>query len=148
MTTILLVDDRRESLLEAGTKLQNVGFEIRTASDGAEALEAITKGGIDLVFMDMNMPKMDGCEAAEQMKTNPDTASIPVILWTAHPLDGDRERALQSGCDAYLDKAFDVESVMPLMGRLLGSHLLQNTRSVDTDPAARDPSESDSAGRN
>jgi uncharacterized protein (TIGR02266 family) len=86
-------------------KLSNV--EVLTAMNGVEALELIRKNPPDLIFMDMNMPEMDGVACCSELKADPFLCSIPVIMLTTAGREGDRERAKQAGCDDFLTKPID-----------------------------------------
>jgi two-component system, cell cycle response regulator len=104
---ILLVDDTKLvlELEKSFLKLSNV--EVLTAMNGVEALELIRKDPPDLIFMDMNMPAMDGIACCTVLKADPFLCSIPVVMLTTAGRDGDRERAQQAGCDDYLTKPID-----------------------------------------
>jgi len=104
---ILLVDDTKLvlELEKSFLKLSNV--EVLTAMNAVEALELIRKDPPDLVFMDMNMPAMDGIACCTELKADPFLCGIPVVMLTTAGRDGDRERALQAGCDGYLTKPID-----------------------------------------
>ena len=104
---ILLVDDTRLMLeLEKSfLKLSNV--EVFTASNGVEALELVKKDPPDLIFMDMNMPAMDGISCCRLLKADPFLRAIPVVMLTTVGREDDRERAKEAGCDDYITKPID-----------------------------------------
>lgn len=104
---ILLVDDTRLVLELEKSFLKISHVEVLTAQNGAEALELIRKDPPDLVFLDMNMPVMDGCECCKALKADPFLSSIPVIMLTTAGREGDRERAAQAGCDDFITKPID-----------------------------------------
>jgi len=104
---ILLVDDTKLVLELEKSFLKISEVEVLTASNGAEALEMIRQDPPDLVFMDMNMPVMDGITCCSQIKSDPFLSEIPVIMLTTVGREGDRERALKAGCDDYLTKPID-----------------------------------------
>jgi CheY-like chemotaxis protein len=104
---ILLVDDTRLVLELEKSFLKLSHVEVLTAMNGAEALELIRKDPPDLVFMDMNMPVMDGIACCTLLKADPFLSSIPVIMLTTAGREGDRERAKEAGCDDYLTKPID-----------------------------------------
>jgi two-component system, cell cycle response regulator DivK len=120
LTTILIVDDRRDSELILGKQLQSHGFDVRTINEAAALLDILEAGGIDLILMDMNMPEVDGCEATQTLKADVRFATIPVVICTAHPLDGDEARARASGCDSFLEKPVAAEVLIALVHRLIG----------------------------
>ena len=104
---ILLVDDTRLVLELEKSFLKLSHVEVLTAANGAEALELIRRDAPDLIFMDMNMPVMDGITCCTQLKADPFLCTIPVIMLTTAGREGDRERAREAGCDDFLTKPID-----------------------------------------
>jgi len=104
---ILLVDDTRLVLELEKSFLKLSHVEVLTAMNGVEALALIRKDPPDLIFMDMNMPEMDGLACCSELKADPFLSSIPVIMLTTAGREGDRERAMQAGCDDFLTKPID-----------------------------------------
>jgi two-component system, cell cycle response regulator len=104
---ILLVDDTRLVLELEKSFLKFSEVEVLTAANGAEALEMIRKDPPNLVFMDMNMPVMDGLTACSTLKADPFLSDVPVVMLTTAGRDEDRLRAFQAGCDDYLTKPID-----------------------------------------
>ncbi|OKH30525.1 two-component system response regulator [Calothrix sp. HK-06] len=98
---LLLVEDNELNRDMLSRRLKNSGYEIIIAVDGKEGLEKTTVEKPDLILMDMSLPEIDGWEATRQLKANPETKNIPVIALTAHAMLGDREKALEAGCDEY-----------------------------------------------
>ena len=107
---ILLVDDVKVNLIVLSTMLQRWGHLIETASDGRQAIELMKQHRYDLVFMDCQMPEMDGYECTRQVRV-PDTGAqdpqVPIIAVTAHAMTGDKERCLAAGMDDYISKPID-----------------------------------------
>ena len=104
---ILLVDDTKLVLELEKSFLKLSHVEVLTAMNGVEALELIRKNPPDLIFMDMNMPEMDGVACCTELKADPFLCSIPVIMLTTAGREGDRERAKLAGCDDFLTKPID-----------------------------------------
>ena len=104
---ILLVDDTRLVLELEKSFLKLSHVEVLTATNGVEALQLIRKDPPDLIFMDMNMPEMDGVACCIELKADPFLCSIPVIMLTTAGREGDRERAKEAGCDDFLTKPID-----------------------------------------
>jgi len=106
MKKILIVEDV-DLNLDLLIQLLEDDFVIVAARDGAAGVQMADTEKPDLILMDMSLPVMDGWEATKQIKSNPNTSHIPVIGLSAHAMNGDRERALASGCDDYLTKPVD-----------------------------------------
>jgi two-component system, cell cycle response regulator len=104
---IMLVDDTRLVLELEKSFLKFSAVDVVTAGNGVEALEMIRKDPPDLVFMDMNMPEMDGISCCKVLKADPFLCSIPVVMLTTVGREGDREIAARAGCDDYLTKPID-----------------------------------------
>ncbi len=119
MTTILIADDRRDTSECLRVLLQKRGIVVETAENGCEVLDMIARSQVDLIVMDMNMPEMDGCQATEALKGDPETQHIPIIICTAHPMPGDEERAKASGCDGFLEKPIEIDVLFPMIDHLL-----------------------------
>jgi CheY-like chemotaxis protein len=99
---ILVVDDDADSRTVEKEALIREGFDVVEAADGSEALSAVERQAPDAVVLDLRMPVMNGWETARRIKKI--NAKIPVIAVTAHALAGDREKAIDAGCDDYLAK--------------------------------------------
>ncbi|MBF0217264.1 MAG: response regulator [Candidatus Omnitrophica bacterium] len=118
-SVILVVDDqaRNNELLEA--YLVPEGYEIAKASGGEEALEKISAGGIDLVLLDIMMPKMSGLEVLEKLRAGEKTRLIPVVMVTALTETEDKIKALLSGCDDFISKPVDKVELLARVKSLL-----------------------------
>jgi two-component system cell cycle response regulator DivK len=101
MPRILIVEGNDASRDLLSRRLVRQGYEIAVASDGERAVECARMESPDLILMDMNLPIIDGWEAARQLKRDAGTQSIPIIAMSAHPKPGDRERAIEAGCDDF-----------------------------------------------
>ncbi len=101
MPKILLVEDNEMNRDMLTRRLERKGFAVATAADGRRGIEAATSEPFDLILLDMSLPEIDGWEAARRLKADPRTAATPIIALTAHAMAGDRERAMEAGCDDY-----------------------------------------------
>lgn len=119
MTKVLIVEDNEMNRDMLSRRLQRKGYDIDIAEDGQAGVNAAIAGKPDIVLMDMSLPIMDGWEATRQLKANPDTQSIPVIALTAHAMAGDRQKALDAGCDEYDTKPVNLKSLLEKMTALL-----------------------------
>jgi adenylate cyclase len=105
--TILIADDRPETVQLLHDLLMMEGFKVVTALDGQEALDRIRRHLPDLVLLDLNMPRLNGFEVCQQLKADPATADIPVLMLTAWAEPDQRVKGLQVGAEDYLAKPFD-----------------------------------------
>jgi two-component system, OmpR family, alkaline phosphatase synthesis response regulator PhoP len=118
---ILAVDDERHIVRLVEVNLQRAGYEVVTAYDGREALEKVKAENPDLVVLDVMMPYMDGFEVLKNLKADPATAEIPVIMLTAKAQDADVFRGWQSGVDCYLTKPFNPMELLTFVKRIFDS---------------------------
>lgn len=116
---ILAVDDEKHILRLVEINLQKAGYEVVTASNGREALEAVKLQRPDLIVMDVMMPEMDGLEALQHLKNDESSASIPVVMLTAKAQDADVFQGWQSGADLYLTKPFNPLELLTFVRRIL-----------------------------
>jgi CheY-like chemotaxis protein len=120
MPKVLLVEDSEESREGLARHLRRKGYETLIAVDGRQGLDVARAESPDLILMDMSLPVLDGWEAARQLKAAPETWGIPVIALTAHAMAGDRERALEAGCDDYDTKPVEIARLLVKIASLLG----------------------------
>src|SRR5690349_11295762 len=119
MTRILIVEDNEMNRDMLSRRLQRRGYDIVMAVDGREGIELARSATPDLILMDMSLPELDGWEATRQLKEALETRSIPVIALTAHAMSGDRERAMDAGCDDYDVKPIELPRLLQKMEALL-----------------------------
>jgi CheY-like chemotaxis protein len=119
MTRILLVEDNEDNRDMLSRRLSRNGFEVVCAADGAEAADLAASARPDLILMDMHLPLLDGWEVTRRVKAAEDTAAIPVIALTADAMSGDREKALDAGCDDYDTKPVDLARLLAKVRALL-----------------------------
>jgi CheY-like chemotaxis protein len=115
MPKVLVVEDNEANRDMLTRRLQRRGFEVVFAVDGAEGV-AMSKSEVpDIILMDMSLPVMNGWEATRAIKADATTAQIPVIALTAHSMAGDREKAMEAGCDDYDTKPVDLPRLLEKM---------------------------------
>ena len=124
---ILAVDDERHIVRLVQINLQKAGYEVVTATNGIEALAQVAQVKPDLVVMDVMMPEMDGLEALEKMKADPEMAKIPVIMLTAKAQDADVFSGWQKGADLYLTKPFNPAELLNFVKRIFSSQTEDET---------------------
>ena len=100
-------------------RLSARGYDVLVAIDGSRGLALATACQPDLILMDLGLPELDGWECVRRLRANPATQSIPVVALTAHAMTGDRERALEAGCDEFDTKPIDFAGLLIKMNRLL-----------------------------
>ena len=120
MSKILLVEDNEMNRDMLSRRLKRRGYEVLIAVDGAKGVEMVSSETPDLVLMDMSLPVMDGWEATKNIKADPATKSIPVIALTAHAMSGDRQKALEAGCDDYDTKPIELSRLLSKIQSFLG----------------------------
>ena len=118
MPRILLVEDNEMNRDMLSRRLERRGFEVVIATDGAEGVAKSKSEHPDLVLMDMSLPVMNGWEATRAIKADPATSSLPVIALTAHSMAGDREKAMEAGCNDYDVKPVDLPRLLEKMAAL------------------------------
>lgn len=112
MTTILLVEDNEELQDLMVARLKRNGYQVLTASDGAQGVDVAQAERPALILMDMSLPVLDGWAATRQLQGISETASIPIIALTAHAMVGDREKCLEAGCRDYETKPVDFKRLL------------------------------------
>jgi CheY-like chemotaxis protein len=120
MATILVVEDNELNRDMLCRRLARKGFQVIEAADGERGIAAARADGPDLILMDMSLPALDGWEATRRLKSDPQTRAVPVIALTAHAMPGDRDRALEAGCDDYETKPIEFPALLAKIERLLG----------------------------
>jgi CheY-like chemotaxis protein len=119
MPRILLVEDNELNRDMLSRRLLRRGHEVVMAFDGSHALSTAASTRPALILMDMSLPVMDGWEATRRLKAHPELGAIPVIALTAHAMDGDRQRALDAGCDDFDTKPIELDRLLGKIDALL-----------------------------
>jgi len=112
MKKILIADDRRQVVELVRVSLEGEDYKIVDASDGKEALKRVRLEKPDLILLDVVMPKMDGFEVCRQLKKDPQTQEIPIIMLTAKGQEVDKEKARQVGVRDYITKPFSPSALL------------------------------------
>ncbi|BBD52808.1 response regulator [Planktothrix agardhii] len=120
MTTVMIVDDSNALREIIANMLRDSGMEVISAEDGVQALEKIEQvTQLDLVVLDIVMPNMNGYELCRQIKKNPKTQNIPVVMCSSKSEDFDRIWGIRQGADAYISKPFRPEELLSTIKQLL-----------------------------
>jgi two-component system, cell cycle response regulator DivK len=120
MPKVLLVEDNEMNRDMLSRRLVRRGFEVVFAVNGKQGVDLARSEKPDIILMDMSLPIMDGWEATRCVKADAATRSVPVIGLTAHAMAGDREKAIEAGCDDYDTKPVEIDRLIGKMERLLG----------------------------
>jgi CheY-like chemotaxis protein len=118
---ILLIEDNELNLDMLSRRLERKGFTVISARDGLSGIEKANKETPELIIMDLSLPILDGWEAAKKLKESNTTKSIPIIALTAHAMKGDREKALNAGCNEYDTKPVNFERLLGKISKVTGT---------------------------
>lgn len=116
---ILVVDDDKTTRKMVSMILKSRGYEVVTAENGMDGLQKLGLEQINLILTDMNMPYMDGIEFTKQVRANPETAHIPIVMLTTEADEEEKKRAYQAGVDDYLVKPATAEQIVESMKRII-----------------------------
>ena len=119
MKRILIVEDNEINRDVLSRRLIRRGYEVLVAHDGPDGLAAAHRDAPDLILMDLGLPDLDGWECARRLKADARTRPIPIIALSAHAMVGDRQKALDAGCDDFDTKPLDFAGLLTKMSRLL-----------------------------
>ena len=118
---ILLIEDNELNLDMLSRRLERKGYTIISATDGVAGIEKAKKESPELIIMDLSLPILNGWDAAKKLKANNETMSIPIIALTAHAMKGDRQKALNAGCDEYDTKPVNFDRLLGKIGKVTGT---------------------------
>jgi two-component system response regulator len=118
MAKILLVEDNEMNRDMLSRRLERKGYQVAIAVDGQQGVQMAKSENPELILMDMSLPVMDGWDATRTIKSDPEMKHIPIIALTAHAMSGDREKALDAGCDDYDTKPIDLKRLLEKMEAL------------------------------
>ena len=121
MTKVLLVEDNEMNRDMLSRRLIRRGFQVVFAMDGQQGIDLARSEQPEIILMDMSLPVIDGWEATRRLKADDATRSVPVIGLTAHAMSGDREKAIEAGCDDYDTKPVELNRLIGKIERLLGT---------------------------
>ena len=121
MTKVLLVEDNEMNRDMLSRRLTRCGFDVVFAVDGKQGVALARSEKPDIILMDMTLPVLDGWKATRCVKADYATRNVPVIGLTAHAMSGDREKAIEAGCDDYDTKPVEIDRLIAKIERLLGA---------------------------
>lgn len=117
---VLVVEDNPDNMTLIVDVLLELEYEVLQASNGIEGLSLAEQKIPDLILMDLSLPKMDGWTAARKIKEQQHLCHIPIIALTAHAMKGDRERAIEAGCDDYISKPINLQELAVKLDKYIG----------------------------
>ena len=120
MGKILYVEDNEDDVFMLSWWLTRQGFQVLISGDGREGIALARSERPDLILMDLSLPGLDGWQATRSLKAATETRGIPIIVLTAHAMDGDREKALGCGADDYHTKPLRLAPLLAKIRALLG----------------------------
>ncbi len=112
MAKIFIVEDNEMNRDMLSRRLARKGYDVEVAVDGQQGVDMATALMPDVVLMDMSLPVIDGWAATKALRRNQATAALKIIALTAHAMDGDRQKAMQAGCDDYDTKPIDLKRLL------------------------------------
>lgn len=119
MKKILVVEDNETNMYLIHYILTRAGFQVCKASNGEEGVAAAESELPDLVLMDIQLPGIDGLEATRRIRSSQKLASVPIVALTAHAMTGDREKVMGAGCDGYIEKPINPETLLDTLKKHL-----------------------------
>jgi len=119
MKKILVIEDNADNLYMITFLLEKNGYMVIVAEDGVEGVKLSVSEKPDLILMDIQIPLLDGYEAAKQIKANKKISNIPIIAITSFAMIGDKEKAMNAGCDGYIEKPINPETFIAELERFL-----------------------------
>lgn len=120
MPKILLVEDDEMNRDMLSRRLERRGYKVVIALDGEQAVVMTRSEAPDLILMDMSLPVLDGWEATRRIRAASETRDVPIIALTAHAMQGDREKAIEAGCDDYDTKPVEFQRLLEKIQTILG----------------------------
>jgi CheY-like chemotaxis protein len=118
---ILVVDDIKANQLLLAKVLERMGYKVEVADNGVQALEKVKCHEFRMIFMDCNMPEMDGFEATRIIRKNENGPHLPIVAVTADVMQGDREKCINAGMDDYVSKPFRIDRIKEMLGSYVHS---------------------------
>jgi two-component system, cell cycle response regulator DivK len=117
--TILYVEDNPDNRMLIRRILGSEGYTVHEAASATNALEVLKTLRPDLILMDINMPEMDGYTLTARIRSLPNMGTVPIVALTANVMKGDRERSLEAGCDGYIQKPIDIDTIANQVERFM-----------------------------
>lgn len=130
--SILVIEDNQDNMMLISDILLSLNYKVLKAVDGEQGLQMAVSERPDLILMDLSLPRMDGWTVTRHIKANDELKDIPVIALTAHAMIGDRERALEAGCDDYMSKPIIIRELINKLAKYLSGGRGKDSESSDS----------------
>ena len=124
---ILIVEDNPQNMKVELMALRPHGYILLLATDGEEALQIAVRDKPDLIIMDLRLPKVSGLEVTRRLRQMPDFSHLPILAVTAYAMRGDKEKAIEAGCNAYLCKPINTRELPKMVAEMLSAGEEANT---------------------
>lgn len=109
---VLIIEDNDQNLYLLTFMLESGGYKVRSARDGANGIDMAFRDVPDVILLDIQLPLMDGYGVARRLRSNPALAEVPIIAVTSYAMAGDREKAIEAGCDGYIEKPINPDTFL------------------------------------
>jgi two-component system cell cycle response regulator DivK len=113
--TVLVIEDNEQNLYLVKFILEKNGYEVFSALDGKSGIEMAAATKPDLILLDIQLPVMNGYAVARNLRQNPDLAETVIVAVTSYAMPGDREKAMEAGCNGYIEKPIDPDTFLPMV---------------------------------
>jgi len=123
---ILIVEDNQQNMKVVEMTLRPHGYTLLEATNGEEALEIAVRDKPDLIIIDIQLPKVNGLEVTRRLRQMPVFSHIPIIAVTAYAMKGDKEKAIDAGCNAYLTKPINTRELPGVVAKMLSERKRDN----------------------
>lgn len=117
--SVLVIEDNEQNLYLVTFLLESRGYKVIAARDGVDGIAAANRDKPDLVLLDIQLPRMDGYTVAHLLRDNPNLTETPIIAVTSYAMAGDREKALEAGCNGYIEKPINPDTFITQIERHL-----------------------------
>lgn len=117
--TVLIIEDYPETLIMLVDIMKDAGYDVKTAENGEDALKVVGRGSVDIILLDIMLPRIDGFEVCRRVKRDPKTKAIPVIAVTAFDVPGIEQKCLQAGANDVVLKPFEIDDLLRRIKKLL-----------------------------
>ena len=124
---ILLIEDNEQNRYLATFLLEKHGYSVISASDGAQGIEAAGRVLPQLILLDIQLPSMHGYDVAREIRNNPALTNTPIVAVTSYAMPGDKEKALEAGCNGYIEKPINPETFVTEIERYMSNSWKANT---------------------